>query len=91
MEGLVETQPRIDVSRKFVRLCDDRLERRSDKSVAMSLAAGQGAGIATEEWQVRSKFLAKGHVRIFSLENWYLRRLWRRHGFVATLEGPLNA
>jgi hypothetical protein len=34
----------------------------------MSLAAGQGAGVAAKEGQVRSKFLAKGHKWVFSLE-----------------------
>ena len=39
------------------------LRPRADKGVAVRLAARQGARIATEEWQVRCKFLAKGHVR----------------------------
>jgi hypothetical protein len=35
----------------------------------VNLAPGKGASVAAKEWQVRSKFLTKGHVRIFSLEN----------------------
>ena len=61
VEGLVEAQPRIDVARKFVGLGDDRFERCADECVAVRLAAGQRARIAAEEWQVRCKFLAKGH------------------------------
>ena len=61
VKGLVQAKPRIDVARKFVGLGDDRLERRPDEGVAVRLAAGQGARVAAKEWQVRSKFLAKGH------------------------------
>jgi hypothetical protein len=46
MKGPVEAEARIDFSREFVGLGNDRLERRSDKGVAMRLTAGQGAGIA---------------------------------------------
>ena len=60
---LVEAEPRIDVARKFVRRGDDRLQRRADESVAMRLAAGQRAGVAAKEGQVRREFLAKRHVR----------------------------
>ena len=61
VEGLVEPQARIDVAREFVGLGDDRFERRANERVAVRLAAGQRARIAAEEWQVRSKFLAKRH------------------------------
>jgi hypothetical protein len=61
VEGPVEAEPRIDVARKFVGLGDDRLQRRADEGVAMRLAAGQGARVAAQEWQVRSEFLAKRH------------------------------
>jgi hypothetical protein len=74
MEGLVESQPGIDVARKFIGLGNDGFKRCPDECVAVRLAAGQGAGIAAKEWQVRSKFLAKGHDWVFSLEN-DLRRL----------------
>jgi hypothetical protein len=40
VERLVETETRIDVARKLVRLCDNRLERSADESIAMRLAAG---------------------------------------------------
>ena len=53
VEGPVEAEPRIDVARKGLRRGDDRLERRPDESVAMGLAAGQGAGIAAKEGKVR--------------------------------------
>jgi hypothetical protein len=49
VEGLVEAQPRIDVAWKLVRLGDDRLQRGAHESIAMGLAAGQGAGIAAQE------------------------------------------
>src|SRR3954451_22299289 len=78
VEGLVKTKPRVDVTRKFVRLGDDRLQRRANECVAVRLAASQGAGVAAEEWQVRGKFLAKGHDWVFSLESSNLRRLRRR-------------
>src|SRR5437763_17152078 len=68
VECPVQSQSRIDVARKFVRLCNDRLERRADEGVAVSLTAGEGAGVAAKEWQVRGKFLAKGHSWLFSLE-----------------------
>jgi hypothetical protein len=41
----------------------------------MRLAAGQRARIATKEWQVWGKFLAKGHDWLFSREIPNLRRL----------------
>src|SRR4029079_15961694 len=68
MEGLVEPKPRIEVARKFIGLGNDCSERLSYKSVAVVLAAGESARIAAQEWQVRSKFLAKGHSREISLE-----------------------
>ena len=88
VEGLVEPEARIDIARKFIGLGDDRLQRGADEGVAMRLAAGQGAGVAAKERQVRSKFLAKGHEWLFSLEIHDWRRLWRRVDIVATLEGP---
>ena len=68
MEGPVQAKAGVDVARELVGLGNDRLERRANESVAMRLAAGQGAGVAAQEWQVRSKFLTKRHLRIFSLE-----------------------
>jgi transposase len=70
----VQAKPRVDIARKFIGLGDDRLKRRSNESIAMSLAAGKGASIAAQEWQVRSKFLTKRHLGIFS-SNSNLRRL----------------
>ena len=61
VEGLVQTEPRIDVAREFVGLGDDRLQRRADECVAVRLAAGQRARVAAKERQVRGEFLAKGH------------------------------
>ena len=63
VEGPVEAEPRIDVARKFVGRGDDRLERCADESVAMRLAAGQRAGVAAQEGQMRREFLAKRHDR----------------------------
>ena len=63
VEGAVQAKARIDIAREFVGLGDDRFQRRADEGVAMRLAAGQGAGVAAKERQVRSKFLAKGHNR----------------------------
>ena len=37
---------------------DDRLQRRPDESVAMSLAAGQRPAVAAQKWKMRRKFLA---------------------------------
>ena len=75
MKCLVEAQPRIDIARKLVRLGDYRFERCANEGIAVRLATRQGASIAAEEWQVRSKFLAKGHGKLFSLENANWRRL----------------
>jgi hypothetical protein len=68
MEGLVEAEAGIDVPREFIGLGDDRLQRSTDEGVAVGLTAGQRAGITAKERQVRSKFLAKGHEWLFSLE-----------------------
>jgi hypothetical protein len=62
MERPVKTQPRVNVTRKFVGLCDDRLQRCANKCVTVSLASGQRARIAAKEGQVRGEFLAKGHI-----------------------------
>src|SRR3954451_894397 len=70
----VQAKTRVDVARKFVGLGDDSLKRRSNESVAMGLAACEGASIAAQEWQVRGKFLTKRHLGIFS-SNSNLRRL----------------
>ena len=67
MKGLVETKPRIDVARKFVRFCYNRLERCTNEGISVRLAAGQCAGVAAKKWQVRGEFLAKRHDRVFSL------------------------
>ena len=58
MKGLVQAEPRLDVARKAVGRGDDGFKRRTNKGVAMSLAAGQRAGIAPQEWQMRREFLA---------------------------------
>jgi hypothetical protein len=58
VEGLVQTEPGIDVARKLVRLGDDRLKCCPNKCIPMRLAAGQGSRVAAEEWQMRSEFLA---------------------------------
>ena len=39
VEGLVEAEPRIDVTRKFIGLGDDRFESRANEGVAVRLAA----------------------------------------------------
>ena len=75
MEGLVEAEPRIDVAGEFVGLCDDRLQSRTDESVAMRLAAGQRARVAAEERQMGGEFLTKGHNGYSPLETLWLRRL----------------
>ena len=66
VERLVETEARIDVARKLVGFGDDRFERCADERIAMRLAAGQRAGIAAQERQVRCKFLTKRHMYKFS-------------------------
>src|SRR5437763_16360592 len=68
VERLVEAESRIDIAREFVGLCDNRLECRTDECCAVSLTAGQGAGVGAKIWQLRGKFLAKGHSWLFSLE-----------------------
>src|SRR6185503_2969043 len=68
VKGPVQAQPRIDIARELIGLGDDRLERRSNEGIAMRLAAGQRTRVTAQEWQVRSKFLTKGHFWILSLE-----------------------
>ena len=58
----VQPEARIDVAREFVGLGHDGLERCPNERVAMRLAAGEGARITAQEWQMRSEFLAKRHV-----------------------------
>jgi|SRR5689334_1498948 hypothetical protein len=74
VEGLVEPEARIDVARKFIRLCDDCFERCTNECVAVGLASRQRARIATEERQVGGEFLAKGHKNELSVELKNLRR-----------------
>src|SRR6185312_12875048 len=69
VESLVKPEPRIDVAREFIGLGDDGFERRADKSVAVRLAAGQGARIAAQKRQMGGEFLTKGHKRVISLVN----------------------
>jgi hypothetical protein len=69
VERFVETEPGVDVAWKFVGLGDDGFQRRANERVAVRLAAGQRSRIAAQEWQVRRKFLTKGHDAQFSLES----------------------
>ena len=69
VECLVQTEPGIDIARKFIGRGDDRFQRRADEGVAMRLAAGQSARIAAKEWQVRCEFLSKRHFQIHSLNS----------------------
>jgi hypothetical protein len=84
VEGAIEAKAGIHVARKLVWLGNDRLERRSNESIAVRLTAGEGPGVAAQEWQVRSKFLTKGHFSIFSREN----RICAVFGGAATLLQP---
>ena len=49
MERPVKAEPRIDIARKFLRRCDDRLQRGPHERVPMRLAPRQCAGIAAEK------------------------------------------
>ena len=49
--GCVMTS-RVDVSREFVRLGDNRFQRGADESIAMRLASGQRPGVAPQEGQM---------------------------------------
>jgi hypothetical protein len=86
MEGLVQTEARVDVAREFIGLGDDRFKGCPNEGVAVRLAAGQRPGVAAKKGKMRCEFLAKGHKNWLS--NQELRRLWRSLQIVSSVEGP---
>ena len=66
VEGLVETEPWIDVARELVRLGDNRFESGAYEGIAMGLAACQSARIAAQERQMGRELLSKRHRKLIS-------------------------
>src|SRR5512139_2013673 len=76
VKGLVESQARIDVAREVIGRRDDRFERGTHEIVAMLLAAGERACIATQEGKMRREFLTERHALRLLSDTWPDSAYW---------------
>jgi len=61
MEGLVETEPGVDIPGEIIGGGDDGFQRGAYEGIPVSLRTRKGAGIAAKKRQVRCEFLSKRH------------------------------